>query len=62
MPCNISHHEDLCGMEKINELAQLITRFAPKSGMAGTMVPRLSLIRANQPSVPVPAYTKRRFA
>ncbi|MER8743612.1 AraC family transcriptional regulator [Mesorhizobium sp. M1004] len=42
-------------MEKINELAELITHFAPKSGMAGTAVPRLSLIRANQPSAPVPA-------
>lgn len=41
-------------MEKINELAQLIARFAPNSGMASTVVPRLSLIRANQPSATVP--------
>ena len=42
-------------MEKIDELARLITRFAPNSGMEGTKVPRLTLIRANQPSAPIPA-------
>jgi AraC-like DNA-binding protein len=42
-------------MEKIDELAELIARFAPNSGMACTKVPRLSLIRANQPSAPIPA-------
>lgn len=42
-------------MDKIDELARLITRFAPNSGMEGTKVPRLTLIRANQPSAPIPA-------
>lgn len=42
-------------MEKIERLAQLIARHAPETGMAGTAVPRLSLIRADQPSAPVPA-------
>jgi len=42
-------------MEQIVELARIIERHAPEPGMAGTAVPRLSLIRANQPSVPTPA-------
>ncbi|RWE76803.1 MAG: AraC family transcriptional regulator [Mesorhizobium sp.] len=42
-------------MNKIADLAQLISRFAPVSGMSGTAVPRLSLIRADHPSTPVPA-------
>ncbi|PBC08673.1 AraC family transcriptional regulator [Mesorhizobium sp. WSM3859] len=42
-------------MDKIADLAQLISRFAPVSGMSGTAVPRLSLIRADHPSAPVPA-------
>lgn len=42
-------------MDKIDELARLISRFAPNSGMEGTKVPRLTLIRANQPSAPIPA-------
>ncbi|TIP37578.1 MAG: AraC family transcriptional regulator, partial [Mesorhizobium sp.] len=42
-------------MNKIADLAQLISRFAPVSGMSGTAVPRLSLIRADHPSAPVPA-------
>ena len=42
-------------MNKIADLAQMIARFAPASGMSGTAVPRLSLIRADHPSAPVPA-------
>ncbi|MGK6354678.1 AraC family transcriptional regulator [Sphingomonas sp. DT-207] len=42
-------------MERIAELAESIMRHAPESGMAGTMVPRLSLIRADQPPGPIPA-------
>ncbi|MBW6398757.1 AraC family transcriptional regulator [Roseomonas sp. HJA6] len=42
-------------MDGIDELAALITRHAPEAGMSGTAVPRLSLIRANRPTVPVPA-------
>jgi len=42
-------------MEKINELAQLITRLGPNSGLAATAMPRLTLIRANHPSAPIPA-------
>jgi AraC-like DNA-binding protein len=42
-------------MERIAELAGLIMRHAPESGMAGTAIARLSLIRANAPTVPVPA-------
>ena len=51
----ISRHVDLCSMDKITELAALIARHAPDSGMSGTAVTRLTLIRANQPSAPVPA-------
>ena len=42
-------------MEKIAGLAELITRHAPQPGVASTAVPRLSLIRANELSAPVPA-------
>ncbi|RWL41863.1 MAG: AraC family transcriptional regulator [Mesorhizobium sp.] len=42
-------------MNKIADLAQMIARFAPASSMSGTAVPRLSLIRADHPSAPVPA-------
>ncbi|PNU03325.1 AraC family transcriptional regulator [Novosphingobium guangzhouense] len=42
-------------MRNIDDLARAITRHAPTSGMEGTSVPRLTLIRANQPSEPVPA-------
>jgi AraC-like DNA-binding protein len=42
-------------MEKIGDLAQLISRFAPAAGISSTTVPRLSLIRANHPSAPLPA-------
>ncbi|PZU11585.1 AraC family transcriptional regulator [Sphingomonas sp.] len=42
-------------MNSIADLASAITRHAPHTGMAGTNVPRLTLIRANGPSEPVPA-------
>jgi AraC-like DNA-binding protein len=42
-------------MEKIAELAQVIERHALAAGMTETRVPRLSLFRADQPSVPTPA-------
>jgi len=42
-------------MEKITELAQLIGRHAPRSGVSSTAVKCLSLIRADQTSEPVPA-------
>lgn len=42
-------------MDKIDRLAGLIARRAPETGIVGTAVRRLSLIRANEPSVPVPA-------
>lgn len=42
-------------MRNVADLASAITRHAPVSGMSGTEVPRLTLIRANQPSHPVPA-------
>ncbi|MBB5716580.1 AraC family transcriptional regulator [Sphingomonas aerophila] len=42
-------------MEKIVELARLIERHMAEPGILGTALPRLSLIRANQPSVPTPA-------
>lgn len=43
------------GMERIAELAGLIMRHGPESGMAGTAVRRLSLIRSDRPTVPVSA-------
>lgn len=42
-------------MADIIELARLISRHAPNTGISETAMRRLSLIRANQPSVPVPA-------
>lgn len=42
-------------MQQIADLTDLIARHAPKSGISATAVPRLSLIRADFPSVPVPA-------
>jgi AraC-like DNA-binding protein len=46
---------DRGGMGTTAELAQLILRHAPDPGHCATGVGRLSLIRANQPSGPVPA-------
>ena len=43
------------GMERIEELAALIARHAPEPGMFGTALSRVSVIRADQPTVPVPA-------
>lgn len=42
-------------MYDIDDLARSITHHAPRSGMEGTAVPRLTLIRADRPSDPVPA-------
>lgn len=42
-------------MQSIAELAQIIGRHARQPGISGTSMPRLSLIRADQPSVPTPA-------
>lgn len=42
-------------MQTITKLAQLIMRHAPETGMCGTPISRLSLIRTNEPSAPVPA-------
>ncbi|ESR24098.1 AraC family transcriptional regulator [Lutibaculum baratangense] len=42
-------------MDRLQELAALVMRHAGHSGMAGTSVPALSLIRADQPTVPTPA-------
>ncbi len=42
-------------MDSISKLAALIAQYSPESGMAGTAVPRLSLIRADRPTEPVPS-------
>jgi AraC-like DNA-binding protein len=42
-------------MHDITDLASAILRHAPETGMAGTAVRRLTLIRADQPSMPVPS-------
>jgi AraC-like DNA-binding protein len=42
-------------MDRIQELAALILRHGPAEGMAGTAMRRVSLIRANGPSMPVPS-------
>ncbi len=42
-------------MNRIAELAKLIARHIPRTGMMGTSVPRLTLFRADQPTVPLPA-------
>lgn len=46
---------DAGAVNSIEHLAQAIIRHAPKSGIADTAVRRLSLIRANHKSAPVPA-------
>lgn len=46
---------DQIRMRDIADLAGAITRHAPAAGMAPTGVPRLTLIRADRPSEPVPA-------
>lgn len=42
-------------MERIAELAALIARHMPKPGISGTALPRLSLIRAEQPTAATPS-------
>jgi hypothetical protein len=42
-------------MAQIAKLAALIRQHIPKTGMLITSVPRLSLFRANGPTVPLPA-------
>lgn len=42
-------------MEMIADLARLIEQHSPESGISHTALPRLSLIRANHTSEPVPA-------
>lgn len=46
---------DTRSMEKIDHLAEIIARHMPEPGLIQTNVPRLSLIRADEPSSPVPA-------
>jgi AraC-like DNA-binding protein len=42
-------------MDRITDLAALIARHVSRTGMADTPVPRLSLFRADAPTVPLPA-------
>lgn len=42
-------------MDRIGDLADVIGRHAPAEGMAGTEIGRLSLIRANGPTMPIPS-------
>ncbi|MBB4097712.1 AraC family transcriptional regulator [Sphingomonas kyeonggiensis] len=42
-------------MHDIATLATLIERHTPETGISGTVVRRLSLIRADQPSLPIPS-------
>ena len=42
-------------MQQISELAALIARQVPRTGMVDTAIPRLSLFRADQPTEPLPA-------
>jgi hypothetical protein len=42
-------------MEKMAQLAEIITRFAPATGMYGTPLKCLSLFRADQPTLPIPS-------
>lgn len=42
-------------MRRITDLAASILRHAPPSGMCGTAMPGLSVIRADRPTVPVPS-------
>jgi AraC-like DNA-binding protein len=43
------------GMESITDLAALIGRHVPRTGMSRTAVARLSLFRADEPTAPLPA-------
>ena len=42
-------------MNRITDLAALLARHIPKTGMVSTRVPRLSLFRADSPTMPLPA-------
>ncbi|BBC74372.1 AraC family transcriptional regulator [Altererythrobacter sp. B11] len=42
-------------MDRMAQLAEVITRYAPAAGMHRTAVPRLSLFRADEPTVPTPS-------
>ena len=42
-------------MEKVEELARVISRHAPATGMYATNLPRLSLFRADRPTLPIPS-------
>jgi len=42
-------------MDRLSELAALIARHIPRTGMVGTSIARLSLFRADEPTVPLPA-------
>jgi AraC-like DNA-binding protein len=42
-------------MNTISDLAALISRHVPRTGMTGTSIGRLSLFRADRPTVPLPA-------
>lgn len=43
------------GVDRIEQLADRIARHAPETGMIGTAVPRLSLIRVERPTAPIPS-------
>lgn len=42
-------------MDNMAQLAETITRYAPETGMYGTAIPRLSLFRADRPTLPIPS-------
>jgi AraC-like DNA-binding protein len=44
-----------CGMSTIADLAALIARHVSRTGMVSTSINRLSLFRADEPTVPLPA-------
>jgi AraC-like DNA-binding protein len=42
-------------MQSMNQLAGIIARHAPATGMYGTAIPNLSLFRADRPTLPIPS-------
>ena len=42
-------------MNRMQQLAEIITRHAPETGMYDTMLPCLSLFRADRPTLPIPS-------
>ncbi|HEY0044442.1 MAG TPA: AraC family transcriptional regulator [Allosphingosinicella sp.] len=42
-------------MDRMIELARILTRHAPETGMYGTALPGVSLFRADRPTLPVPS-------